>query len=94
MRNYVQNQLNHWEDDPTQLGAGPTGNYNVAAAGAIGEPLDLTALIAAGLTEADLTKLATYYLIHSNTHPTDSILDGAAAVLAERTRLLNIPGFG
>ena len=94
MRNYVQNQLNHWEDDPTQLGAGPTGNYNVAAAGAIGEPLDLTALIAAGLTEADLTKLATYYLIHSNTHPTDPILDGAAAVLAERTRLLNIPGFG
>ncbi len=94
MRKFVQNELNRWEDDPTRLGAGPTGNYNVAAAGAIGEPLDLTALIAAGLTEADLTKLATYYLIHSNTHPTDPILDGAAAVLAERTRLLNIPGFG
>jgi len=94
IKNYVQNELNHWEDDATRLGAGPTGNYNVAAAGAIGEPLDLTALIAAGLTEADLTKLATYYLIHSNSHPTDPILDGAAAVLAERTRLLNISGFG
>ena len=93
MLNYVRNELNHWEHDPTQLGAGPTGNYNVAAAGAIGEPLDLTALIAAGLTEADLTKVAAYYLIHSRSHPTDPILDGAAAVLAERTRLLNILGF-
>ena len=88
MRNYVQSVLHRWEDDPTRLGAGPTGNYTVAAAGAIGEPLDLTALIAAGLTEADLTKLATYYLIYSNTHPTNPIMDGAEAVLAERKRVL------
>ena len=93
MLNYVRKELTNWENDPARIGAAPTGNYNVAAAGAIGEPLDLTALIAAGLTEADLTKLAAYYLIHSRSHPTDPILDGAAAVLAERTRLLNILGF-
>ena len=71
------------------IGAAPTGNYNVAACCAIGEPLDLTALIAAGLTEDEIAKVASYYLIYSKPQPAgNQILDGAAAVIAARNVLL------
>ena len=89
MLNYVRNELNHWEDDQAMIGAAPTGNYNVAACCAIGEPLDLTALIAAGLTEDEIAKVASYYLIYSKPQPAgNQILDGAAAVIAARNVLL------
>ena len=88
MLNYVRNELNRWEDDQAMIGAGPTGNYNVAAAGPIGEPLDLTALIASGLTDNQIAKLASYYLMYSRHLPKDNrIMDGAEDVLQESIRL-------
>ena len=90
MLNYVRKELTQWENDPARIGAAPTGNYNVIAAGAIGEPLDLVSLIAADLTEAEIAKLASYYLMYSKDGPEDApnILDGADAVLARRQWLL------
>ncbi len=90
MLNYVRRELDNWENDPARIGAAPTGNYNVIAAGATGEPLDLVSLIAADLTEAEIAKLASYYLMYSNSGPKGEphILDGAAAVSARRTWLL------
>ena len=90
MLNFVRKELIEWENDPARIGAAPTGNYNVIAAGATGEPLDLVSLIAADLTEAEIAKLASYYLMYSKDGPEDAphILDGADAVLARRTWLL------
>ena len=81
MVQYVRNELNHWTTDPATIGAAPTGNYNVAAACAIGEPLDLGALIAAGLTEEEILKIATYCRIYSDkVRNGPNILDGVEAV--------------
>ena len=90
MLNYVRRELDNWENNPDRIGAAPTGNYNVIAACATGEPLDLVSLIAAGLSEAEIAKLASYYLMYSKDGPDGEphILDGADAVASRRQWLL------
>ena len=88
MLSYVQKELQRWESNPAMIGISASGNYNVAAAGAIGEPLDLTALIVSGLKDEEIAKLASLYLIYSRNLPEDNrIMDSAEAVLQHSTTL-------
>ncbi len=66
MKPFVQNirtSLAKWADADTDLGI--AGNFDIARASAVGEPLDLTSLKVAGLTEDEVAKLSKYYLLYA-----------------------------
>jgi len=67
MKPFVQNistTLATWADIDAGVGI-PTGNFDIACAGAVGEPLDLTSLKLAGLTEDEVAKISKYYLLYA-----------------------------
>lgn len=66
MKSFVQNiktTLATWADNETDFGI--TGNFDIARASAVGEPLDLTSLKQAGLTEDEVAKISKYYLLYA-----------------------------
>ena len=67
MKPFVQNistTLATWADIDAGVGI-QTGDFDIACAGAVGEPLDLTSLKLAGLTEDEVAKISKYYLLYA-----------------------------
>ena len=73
------------------IAGNPSANYKLAAASAIGEPLDLPALMAAKLTVDQVKILAKYYPMHSKPRAADlnmpTIMGEVQEVEAEFNRL-------
>ena len=65
LKQYMVNLMANWYADETQIAGNTSANYRIAAASAIGEPLDLPALIQAKLTLEQILKLARYFPMHS-----------------------------
>ncbi len=65
LKQYMETLLIDWYDDEAQIAGNTSANYKIASASAIGEPLDLPALIQARLTLEQVLKLARYFPMHS-----------------------------
>ena len=91
LKQYMVNLMHNWYADETQIAGNNSANYRIAAASAIGEPLDLPALIQAELTLEQILKLARYFPMHSKSRTTDvdlpSIMSELSEVEAEFQRL-------
>ena len=90
LKQYMENLMDHWYPDETQIAGNTSANYRIAAASAIGEPLDLPALIQAKLELKQILMLARYFPMHSKSR-TDielpSIMSELSEVEAEFQRL-------
>ena len=90
LKQYMENLMDHWYLDETQIAGNTSANYRIAAASAIGEPLDLPALIQAKLGLTQILMLARYFPMHSKSR-TDkklpSIMNEPSEVEAEFKRL-------
>ena len=96
LKQYMVNLMANWYPDETQIAGNTSANYRIAAASAIGEPLDLPALIQAELTLEQILTLARYFPMHSKSREvTDdkdkvivsSIMNELSEVEAEFQRL-------
>lgn len=91
MRQYMEDLMHNWYADETQIAGNNSANYRIAAASAIGEPLDLPALIQSNLNLEQILKLARYFPMHSKSRTTDvdlpSIMSELSEVEAEFQRL-------
>ena len=90
-RQYISNLMTTWFQDEVLIAGNPSANYKLAAASAIGEPLDLPALMAAKLTVDQVKILAKYYPMHSKPRAADlnmpTIMGEVQEVEAEFNRL-------
>ena len=90
LKQYMVNLMHNWYADETQIAGNNSANYRIAAASAIGEPLDLPALIQAELPLEHILKLATYFPMHSKSRidkNLPSIMNEPSEVEAEFQRL-------